>query len=248
LTDRLIVEEKGLRMRQIIAVVAAVLVLSACTPNVSVSSSSSGDQGISVTGQGEVSGTPDTLTVDLGVSLRRDTVEEATTDAADLAQNLIDAVKNQGVEDKDIQTRNYSIYPEYDYKGDTQTLLGYRVTNTVTVKVRNLDNAGSIIDAATTAGGDAVQVSGVSFSIEDDDALLQDARARAWEDAKAKADQLASLSGATLGAPLSITESVSSPSPIYRAADSLETAGSTPIEAGSQTVTVVLDVRFSIGG
>ena len=234
-------------MRRIITVVAAVLVLSACTPNVSVSNSSSGEQGIRVTGQGEVSGTPDTLTLNLGVSLRQNTVEKATAEAANLATNLIDALKGQGVEDKDIQTHNYSIYPEYDYKGDTQTLLGYRVTNIVTVKVRNLDNAGSIIDAATAAGGDAVQVSGVSFSIEDDDALLQDARTRAWEDAKAKADQLASLSGVTLGAPLSITESVSSQPPIYRAFDSLETAGATPIEAGSQTVTVVLDVRFSIG-
>lgn len=233
--------------RIVVAVVVAALLLTACTPNVTVTNSSSGDQGIRVTGQGEVSGTPDTLTVDLGVSLRGSTVEEASTRAADLASRLIDALKNGGVEEKDIQTHNYSIYPEYDYKADTQTLLGYRVTNTVTVKIRNLDDAGTIIDAATSAGGDAVQVSGVSFSIEDDDALLQNARERAWADAKAKAEQLASLSGVALGAPTSITETVSSQPPVYRAADLMETAGSTPIEAGSQKVTVVLDVQFSIG-
>jgi uncharacterized protein len=232
--------------RIVVAVLVAALLLTACTPNVTVTNSSSGEQGIRVTGQGEVSGTPDTLTVNLGVSLRRDTVEQATTEAADLATRLIDALTGAGVDDKDIQTRNYSIYPEYDYKADTQTLLGYRVTNTVTVKIRNLDDAGSIIDAATGAGGDAVQVSGVSFSIEDDDALLQDARGRAWDNAKAKADQLASLSGVTLGKPISITESVSSQPPVYRAADMLETAGTTPIEAGEQTVTVVIEVEFSI--
>jgi uncharacterized protein YggE len=228
---------------------AAAVLLTACTPSVSVTNSPSAATGIQVTGQGEVSGTPDTLTIDLGVSLRRDGVSQAATEAADLATRLVDALEAAGVDAKDIQTRNYSIYPEYDYKSDTQTLLGYRVTNTVTAKIHDLQAAGTIIDAATAAGGDAVQVSGVSFSIEDDDALLTDARARAWDDAKAKAEQLASLSGVTLGAPTSITESVSSQPPVYYASDMAGgTAASTPIEPGSQTITVVLNVQFSIGG
>jgi len=235
--------------RILIGAVAASLLLAACTPDVSITNASAGTpQGINVTGQGKVSGTPDTLTIDLGVSVRGDSVTEAVQEAATLANRLIAALEKGGVAEKDIQTVNYSISPEYDYRNDTRKLLGYRVTNTISAKIRDIAAAGTVIDAATAAGGDAVQVSGVRFSLEDNGSLLEAARKRAWEDARAKAEQLAALSGVTLGSPTSISETLTTPpAPVFRASGDLE-AASTPIQPGSQTVTVTLSVEFSISG
>jgi len=234
--------------RILIGTIMATLLLSACTPDVTVTNApATAAQGIKVVGQGEVSGTPDTLTIDLGVSIRGDSVTDAVQQAAALAGRLIAALDDGGVAEPDIQTTNYSIFPEYDYRNDTSVLLGYRVTNTVSAKIRDIAAAGTIIDGATAAGGDAVQVSGVRFSIEDNESMLESARERAWNDARTKAEQLASLAGVTLGSPTSITETVSTPpSPVFR--DMVETQAATPIQPGSETVTVTLNVEFSISG
>jgi uncharacterized protein YggE len=126
---------------------------------------------ISVSGNGEVTGTPDTLIVDLGVQVMRPTVDAATGESARLAQAVIDALKAEGVAEKDIQTTNYSIRPEYDYRNDTQTLRGYRVSNTVSAKIRDLDKAGEVIDAATAAGGNDAIVNNIRFDLEADGVL-----------------------------------------------------------------------------
>ncbi len=206
---------------------------------------------IAVSGTGLVTGTPDTLIIDLGVQVLRPSVDEATGEAAGLAQAVIDALKAQGVADKDIQTTNYSIYPEYDYGNNTQTLKGYRVSNTVSAKIRDLDKAGETIDAATAAGGNDTIVNNIRFDLEADGALITAAREAAWNDAKAKAEQLASLAGVGLGKAVTISEmSSSSPPPIAYA----EAAGgaafdtATPIQAGESQVTVMITVQFAIAG
>jgi uncharacterized protein len=205
--------------------------------------------GISVTGQGEVTGVPDTLTMTFGVSVLRPTVAEAVNVAADRADAVIGALQAQGVAESDIQTASYSIWPEYNYRDTGQELIGYRVENSVIAKVRDIENAGSVIDAASAAGGDEARVSGVSFAIEDDTELLQDARAAAWADATAKAEQLATLAGVTLGEPVSISETISRPPIVYPdvAFAGAEDAA-TPIIPGEQAVTVTLSVEFGIGG
>lgn len=205
--------------------------------------------GISVTGLGEVTGTPDTLTMMFGVSVLRPTVSQAVTVAADKANAVIAALKAQGVAEDDIQTANYSIYPEYNYSQTGQELIGYRIDNTVTAKIRNLDSSGAVIDAVAAAGGDDVRVSGVTFAIEDDAELLQAGRTAAWADARAKAEQLAELAGVTLGEPVAISEVISQPPIIFPfARDAAAEGGDTPIEPGQQTVTVTLSVEFAIGG
>jgi uncharacterized protein YggE len=205
--------------------------------------------GINVTGQGRVYGTPDTLTLRLGVSVLRSTVDAATTEAAAQAQAIIAALEAGGVARTDIQTANYSIYPEYDYSGSTQRLTGYRVSNDLTVKIRDLSAAGALIDAATAAGGDATVVQNLAFSIEDNTALLEMARTAAWNDAEAKAEQLAQLAGVSLRSAISITETINyNTPPIYYARDMAGgEQAATPIEAGEQEVTVVVQVTFSIG-
>ena len=235
----------------VIAIVAASILIAACTPEVTVENTSSEGEsatGIAVSGAGEVYGTPDTLQMRFGVSVLRPTVDEAVGDAAALADGLISSLESSGVAQEDIQTANYSINPEYDYSGDQRRLVGYRVNNTVVAKIRDLDSAGSVIDATVASVGDEIQVSGVSFSIEDDTELIAAARTAAWDDALAKAEQLATLAGIELGEAVMISESFSSPAPlpVYRdfaAAD--EAAFETPIEAGQQQVAVTLQVRFS---
>lgn len=204
--------------------------------------------GISVTGQGRVSGSPDTVIVDLGVSVMRQSVDAAVSDAATLATKLIAALESGGVAEKDIQTSNYALNPQYDYSKNTQQILGYRVTNTVSAKIRTIDKAGKIIDAATGIGGNDVVVQSVRFDIEDNTQLLSAAREAAWNDAKAKADQLASLAGRTLGSAQSITETVTStPPPVVYGAIAQDARESTPIQPGEQTLTVTITVQFAFG-
>lgn len=228
------------------------VLLAACgsTPQVTVNNSEGTHMGISVTGMGEVTGTPDTVEVDLGVSVLGETVDQATATAAERADAVIAALTSNGVADEDITTTDYSIYPEYDYSGNQERLVGYRVTNTVRAKIRDLDTTGTVLDAATAAAGDEARVSGLRFSLEDNAELVSAAREAAWADALAKATQLAELSGQTLGPATSITETVSTPPvPIPYAEDA---AGAervtTPIQPGTSAVTITLQVEFGFEG
>ena len=242
--------------RSTMALVAvSALVLAACTasssepPVVNVTGAGGNLTGITVTGTGEVTGTPDTVEVTLGVSVLADTVQEAAATAAQKADALISALTDGGVAPEDITTTDYSIYPEYDYSNNTELLVGYRVSNTVRAKIRNVDEVGSLLDAATAAGGDDTLVSGLQFSIDDDAELLEAARAAAWDDALAKATQLAELSGQELGKAISINETVSSTQPpvFYEAAGG-DRASETPIEPGTSVVTINLSVNFALAG
>lgn len=205
--------------------------------------------GITVSGEGRVAGTPDTLTLTIGINLNRDTVSQATEDAARLATELIDAVKAGRIEGADIQTANYSIYPEYDHRNDTRRLIGYRVSNDVRVKIRDLDRAGEIIDSASALGGNEVVVQGLGFSLEDNELLEVAAREAAWKDAQGKAEQLARLAGVALGKPTSISESFSAPPPLQRIAYAEASMGgaSTPVQAGELDVRVTIQVTFGLG-
>jgi len=222
----------------------------AAQPNITVNNPDTNQSGIFVSGTGEVTGTPDTVSVDFGVSVLGKTVAEAVEKAAERADALIEALTSNGVERRDITTTNYSIYPEYDYRGNTERLIGYRVTNTVRAKIRQVSEAGDVIDAAVAAAGNDARVSGLRFSIEDDANMVAAAREAAWNDALAKARQLAELSGRTLGPAISITETVSRPpTPIFfQEGEFAATRIATPIEPGTSAVTISLQVHFALGG
>ncbi len=205
--------------------------------------------GILVTGTGEVRGRPDTLTLSLGVTVTRKTVSEATADAATAADKVLGALAGSGVAKDDTQTRDYSIYPQYSPQTSADApprITGYTVSNVVGVKIRDLAKAGAVIDAAAAAGGDEVIVQGVAFTLEDSTALLGQARERAWQDAKAKAGELARLAGVPLGAAIQISETTSGGSPPTIASGEAARA-STPIEPGLVTTSVVITVRFALG-
>ena len=203
-------------------------------PPASVVESVERPTGIFVSGQGLVAGVPDTLNINIGVSVTRDTVGEAVSDAAELADAVISALVGQGVAEEDIRTAQFSIFPDFDERFGRARLIGYRVENRLSVKIRDLDRAGEIIDGATTAAGDEVVVSRVSFSVEDNEALLAEARAAAWSDAQAKATQLALLAGVELGAATTVSESVGATFPQDEFGFAFGSAGlaRTPIQPG----------------
>ena len=203
--------------------------------------------GITVSGVGERTGTPDTVEVDVGVSVLAGSVAKASAASAEGGQGVVAALTSAGVAATDIATTDYTIHPEYDYSDNRQRLTGYRVSNTVRAKIRDVSRAGDIIDAVATAGGDHSRINGLRFSIEDDTALMAAARAAAWNDAKTRATQLAELSRRKLGPATSITESVKSPIVPVRmmAADmAMAERAPTPIHSGTSTVTVTLLVEF----
>ncbi|MBI2767233.1 MAG: SIMPL domain-containing protein [Chloroflexi bacterium] len=231
--------------------VALALLAAACgTDKITVTSPDpNAAEGITVTGQGQVQATPDTGFFDIGVEVTAATVDVARDRAATAADAVISSVKKDGVDAKDVQTRNLSIQPQYDYSKNNQrpTITGYTVTNTVSVKVRKLDTLSTTIDDAVRAGGDAVRLQGIRFEIEDNAKALEQARDAAMADARKKADQLAKAGGVSLGKPISITETQANPPQPVRDAVGLPAgAASTPIEPGTTAVTVNVQVRWAV--
>jgi len=206
--------------------------------------------GISVSGEGSVSGAPDVAVLTLGISVLASSVKDARDQAATAMNGVVDSIKGNGVDDKDIQSSQFSIYPEYDYRGDTQELRGYRVTNIVTVKIRDIDNTSEVIDDAVAAGGDLTEIQGLDFTIDDPSELQDEARAEAVEDAQTKAKRLADLAGVKLGKPISISESgAAPPMPLSRgvgAAEMLDEGAPTPIELGEMEITLDVQVLYAI--
>ncbi len=221
----------------------------------------SGNQqaGIWVTGLGKVTLDPDLALLSLGVEVRADTVEAARAEAAAAMTGMIEALKARGSADKDIQTRFFNISPEYTYQEiyedgrryNKQVLTGYRVSNTVTAKIRDLDIVGATIDEVVQAGGDATRIQSIRFTVEDSSAANTQARESAVLDALAKADQFATLTGVARGNLLFITE-IGSSMPSVRTIDGMEAAAladsfTTPISAGELELQVSVQAVFAIG-
>jgi len=204
--------------------------------------------GITVSGAGEANAEPDMVEIDVGVAVLADTVEAATQIATQRAKAVTSALTAGGVLPEDMATTEYSIRPEYDYSDNKQRLLGYRVSNTVRAKLRDVASTGPLLDSIASAGGDETRVNGLSFGVADETSLLARAREAAWNDAKAKAEQLAALSGHTLGKATTITETIQGPGvPLPRmiAADmAMSERASTPIQPGTSSVSVALQVEF----
>ncbi len=166
-------------------------------------------EGIWVSGRGEVTVTPDIATLRLGIEAQEASVAEAQTEASEAMDKVMTALTDNGVAEKDIQTQRFSIYPvtKWDREKEEETVVGYRVTNMVTAKIRDIDKAGTIIDAVVKAGGDLTRIDSIAFSVDDPSAYYDEARQKAMADAEAKAKHLAELADITLGKPSYISES-----------------------------------------
>ena len=196
-------------------------------------------------GTAKVRGTPDVLTVTIGVTSRGKTVGEALDRNNAGARKVIQVLLDGGVDKKDLQTSNLSVGPIVgDNANDIQ---GYQVSNTVVAQLRDLDKAGNLLDRAVQAGGDDAVLRGVSFDIDDTSDLVAAARADAVKRARNQAEQLAAAAGVQLGDVLTISES----SPDYGSTFALDAtaeraAPSMVIQSGSEVLTVQVSVVFSI--
>ena len=208
-----------------------------------------GGAGITVGGTADVAGTPDTLRLDLSVVATAPSVSEALAKANASAGAVQTSLLGNGVGKKDLQTSGLNIAPSYDYtKSGAPRLKGYVVSESVSAKLRDLGRAGDAIGEAVRVGGNAVQVNGISLDLEDTGVLVSQARDRAFVDAKTKAEQYAKAAGRSLGAAVSIAETVTAPSPISVPLAEMSQAkqGDVPIQPGSQEVGVTVKVVFPI--
>jgi uncharacterized protein YggE len=217
-------------------------------------------EGIWVSGSGEISATPDIVTLRLGIVSQEASVEEAQTKAATAMADVMTALADNGVDQKDIQTGSFSINQRSRWDDQTQTevVTGYQVTNMVTVKIRVLVvesytlnvKAGRIIDAVAQAGGDLTRINSISFSVEDPTTYYQQAREKAMIDAQNKAEQLAGLAGITLGEPTYVAEGTQT-SPVYTSSSGITlsvpapTIIVPPISEGEVKITLTVQVAYA---
>jgi uncharacterized protein YggE len=237
-----------------LALVLSLVGFSSCTAgptNIGTVDLTSQQEGIWVSGQGEVVAIPDLATLWVGVEAQEDTVAEAQSQAAEAMASVMTALTDNGVADKDIQTQYFSInqVTRWDSDKNEEIVIGYQVTNMVTAKIRDMENVGPIIDAVATAGGDLVRINNIAFSVDDPSAYYAEAREEAMADAEAKAEQLADLAGINLGKPTYISEGTIYPPVVYRDAGmsmAPEESYPTPISPGEIELTLSIQVAYAI--
>ena len=239
-----------------LALVLAIVGLAGCNPGNTVLGEIEGlnisnqQEGIWVSGQGTVTVTPDIATLRLGVEVQAATVADAQSQATEAMDEVMAALTDNGIAEKDIQTQHFSIYPvtRWDKDDEEQVIVGYRVTNTVSAKIREIDKAGTVIDAVAAAGGDLTRIDSIDFSVDDPSAYYEEAREEAMADARAKAEQLAELADGRLGKATYISESSQAPPPIYRQDiyEEAMPAATTPISPGEMEISLTVQVAYTI--
>jgi uncharacterized protein YggE len=203
---------------------------------------------VSVSGRGSVIVEPDTASVVIGVTVLEPTLSAAQEKATTQMNAVIEAIKAAGVEEKDIQTVSYSvdIIQDYDQQGNPITIRGFRVSNQVSVTVRDIERLGELLDRVVAQGANTIY--GISFFVADPATAATQARTLAVQDAMDKAKQLAAAAGLTVDRVVSITEtSYVPPTPVF-AGDMGRAAAeaAVPIQAGTQTVSVDVQMVFEL--
>lgn len=217
---------------------------------------------INVSGEGEVFAVPDTATFSVTIQEEAKEVKDAQEVATKKANDIIAYLKGQGIEEKDIKTADYSVYPQYDYvqaeacregycPGGKQVLRGFQVSQTLTVKVRDTEKAGDLLSGVGSLG--ASSVSGLSFTIDDQDALEAEARGKAIEDARTKAAELAKQLNVSLVRIVGFSENGYYPPMPYAygrggvAMDAMETKAVAPeIPVGENKIVSNVSVTYEI--
>jgi len=221
-------------------------VLSACSASVQFGQAQ--PRTISVTGNSEVILAPDIAYVSIGVHTEAKTAKDAVATNNTQTQAVIDAIQGQGVDPKDIQTTNFSVYQQEKFAPTGESLGTYFMTdNTVYVTVRDITKIGDILDASVSAGANSIY--GITFDVKDKEAAMASGRDEAMVDAQTQAEQLATAAGVTLGDVQNISYYSSYPSPIYYDNKAMGMGGggqSVPISPGQMTLTVSVSVTYYI--
>jgi uncharacterized protein len=200
---------------------------------------------ITVTGQGTVAVAPDTAMIRIGVTTQAKTAREASEANAKQMTKVIGTIEQSGIAKKDIQTSRLSLQPQYDSKGGATRLLGFQVTNRVTVRVHKIGDLPSLLDKAIAAG--ANEMSGISFLVSGESKALDEARADAIVDARRKADLYAKAAGTKVGKVVAIIEQGSTPPPRPFEAALRSGAAATPVAPGEQMLRATVTVTYELG-
>lgn len=203
---------------------------------------------ISLTGHGEVRMAPDIVSITVGVLSQGNTAGEALTANTASMNAVFDALKAGGVDTKDIQTSNFMVQPRYDYNNNVQPpkLVGYDVSNNVTITLRQIDALGGLLDKLVQAGSNQIQ--GITFQVSKPEAALDDARKLATQDASRKAKLYAEAMSLGLGSVQSISEGIRYEPPVpYRSKMIAETAAAdVPIAGGEQVLSIDVNITWEI--
>jgi len=210
-----------------------------------LTTATTGQARITVSGTGTVSGTPNQLVLSMGVQVSASSVGSALQQANTAVRQVTGALQARGVAAADIQTSGLFIQPSY--RSGSQAPDGYSVSESLTATLRQLDAAGAQIDAAVRAGGNATTVDGISLNLTDTSSLLARARAAAVADAKVKASQYAKALGQPLGPVVSITDQAfSQPFPFAASAGAAASRAAVPISPGTQQLSVSVTVVYAL--
>jgi uncharacterized protein YggE len=202
---------------------------------------------ISVSGEATVSAAPDLAEIEAGVTTEAKTARAASEANAKAMNAVLAALKSGGIAPKDVQTSQISLQPQMTSRNNSSAppqITGYRATNRVSVTLRDIKKIGDTLDALVASG--ANDIGGVGFSVSQSSKLLDEARAKAIEDAHRKAAIYAQSAGVTLGGPLSISEAGVPPPIAFRTMKASIAAAPTPIAPGEQTLRVSVHVSYEI--
>lgn len=205
---------------------------------------------VSVGGTGRSSVTPDRFSFTVGVQTMANTVDDAVSQNNKRVASVIAALKAAGVQDKDLQTSNFNIWPQQDFQeGKQPRILGYQTTNNITVRSTKIADAGRLLGIAIGAGVN--NASGINFEVTDPARGRDQGLRAAFDDAKAKATLLAQSAGRTLGRVLTISEGMQSvppqPYPMQRTmAMEARVSSDVPVESGTQEQTYSVSVTFEL--
>ncbi len=231
------------------ALIASTLILGTAALTPSFAQESKIVRSITISGHGEVKAVPDVASISMGVSSMADTARAALDANTAAMLKLMEALKQAGIDPRDIATSNFSINPRMEFPRDGNgpaKLVGYDVNNQVNVVVREISKLGVVLDAGVTAGSN--QIYGIAFSVSKPEAMLDEARKKAVVEARRKAEIYAAAAGFTLGDIISFTEggAYQPPQPIAYAAKAEGAADAVPIAQGEQALAIDVNVVWGM--
>jgi len=237
-------------IQQTFAPIAAAIMLAACAgaPDAVAQNDTPPARTITVTGQGQAVAEPDMAVISIGVQTQGQTAGEALRQNSTAMAATIKKLKSLGIAERDIQTSGLSVNPRYDYERNRTNpqIIGFNASNNLTVRLRDLDKAGKVIDQAVQSGANSL--GGIAFTFADPKPLYEAARNDAVATARANAQLLTDAAGVKLGQVLTIQDGyVSAPAPQpMMVRRSMEADASVPIQAGESAVTASVTIVYQI--
>jgi hypothetical protein len=242
----IIIQKEGIILRILLTLMALSLVaFYGCEDTDNITLSSEPQNQMHVVGTATITKAPDMAISQIGVQTINKELDPAINENNTKMAAIIDALKQLGVAEKDIQTSSFSIYPQRDYANNKPNdIIGYQVDNMLSVNFRDLTKIGTGLQKAVNAG--ANNIYGISFTFADTDSLKNEARTQAIQDARKKAESMATAAGIKLGKIISVSELTSSSPIISRDYSKAEASAAVPVESGEIGLTMQVELVYLI--